>query len=204
MLKVGLTGGIATGKSLVGGMFAELGAHIIDADKIGHELMSPGEPVYEEIVKRFGTEILNPDKTVNRAKLAELAFDQRRPRIYELNSLLHPGIIQRYEKRMEEIAAREPNAIVMLEAALLLEAGLRRRFDRIIVVSCKPQQRIERWENRQHVDTESARREVTRRMMAQAPQEAKIQAADFVIDNSGTIEDTRKQAENVFAQLKAA
>jgi dephospho-CoA kinase len=202
MLKVGLTGGIATGKSLVGGMFAELGAHIIDADKIGHELMTPGEPVYDEITKRFGTEILNPDKTVNRGKLAELAFDQRRPRIYELNSLLHPGIIKRYEKRMEEIAAREPNAIVMLEAALLLEAGLRKRFDRIIVVSCKPQQRIERWENRQHVDAESARREVTRRMMAQAPQEAKIQAADFVIDNSGSVEDTRKQVEKVFAQLK--
>lgn len=202
MLKVGLTGGIATGKSLVGGMFAELGAHIIDADKIGHELMTPGEPVYDEIVKRFSTEILNSDKTVNRAKLAELAFDQRRPRIYELNSLLHPGIIQRYEKRMEEIAAREPDAIVMLEAALLLEAGLRKRFDRIVVVSCKPQQRIERWEKRVHVDAEAARREVTRRMMAQAPQEAKIQAADYVIDNSGSIEETRMQVENVFAELK--
>jgi dephospho-CoA kinase len=202
MLKVGLTGGIATGKSLVGSMFAELGAHLIDADKIGHELMAPGDPVYEEIVKRFGSEILNPDKTVNRGKLAELAFDQRRPRIYELNGLLHPGIIQRYEKRMEEIAASEPNAIVMLEAALLLEAGLRKRFDRIVVVSCKPQQRIERWEQRQHVDAESARREVTRRMMAQAPQEAKIQVADFVIDNSGTIEQTRAQVEKVFAELK--
>ena len=202
MLKVGLTGGIATGKSLVGGMFAELGAHIIDADKIGHELMAPGEPIYEEIVKRFGTEILNPDKTVNRGKLAELAFDQRRPRIYELNSLLHPGIIQRYEKRMEEIAASDPNAIVMLEAALLLEAGLRKRFDRIVVVSCKPQQRIERWEKRLHVDAETARREVTRRMMAQAPQEAKIQVADYVIDNSGSIEETRAQVEKVFLELK--
>src|SRR5215468_2859920 len=202
MLKVGLTGGIATGKSLVGSMFAELGAHIIDADKIGHELMGPGEPVYDEIVKRFGAEILNPDKTVNRAKLAELAFDQRRPRIYELNSLLHPGIIQRYEKRMEEIAGREPDAIVMLEAALLLEAGLRKRFDHIIVVSCKPQQRIERWEKRVQVDAEAARREVTRRMMAQAPQEAKIQAADYVIDNSNMIEETRAQVIKVFSELK--
>jgi dephospho-CoA kinase len=202
MLKVGLTGGIATGKSLVAGIFAELGAHIIDADRIGHELMAPGEPAYDEIIKRFGTEILNSDKTVNRTRLAELAFDQRRPRIYELNSLLHPGIIQRYEKRMEEIAAREPNAIVMLEAALLLEAGLRRRFDRIIVVSCKPQQRIERWEKRVQVDADAARREVTRRMMAQAPDEAKIQAADYVIDNSGSIEDTRKQVEKVFATLR--
>ncbi len=202
MLKIGLTGGIATGKSLVGGMFADLGVHVIDADSIGHELMSLGEPVYDEIVKRFGAEILNSDKSVNRAKLAEMAFDQRRPRIYELNSLLHPGIIQRYEKRMEEIGAREPNAIVMLEAALLLEAGLRRRFDRIIVVSCKPQQRIERWEQRQKVDADAARREVTRRMMAQAPDEAKIQAADYVIDNSGSIEETKNQVESVFAKLR--
>src|SRR5438445_13242928 len=119
-------------------MFAEIGVHIIDADSIGHELMAPGEPVYDEIVKRFGTDILNSDKTVNRAKLAEMAFDQRRPRIYELNSLLHPGIIQRYEQRMEEIGAREPNAVVMLEAALLLEAGLRKSFHRIRVASCNP------------------------------------------------------------------
>src|SRR5205085_9583689 len=101
----------------------------------------------------------------------------------------------------EEIATREPNAIVMLEAALLLEAGLRRRFDRIIVVSCKPQQRIERWEQRQKVDADAARREVTRRMMAQAPDEAKIQAADYVIDNSGVIEDTKKQVEKVYEAL---
>src|SRR5215470_17251738 len=173
MLKVGLTGGIATGKSLVGSMFAELGVHIIDADKLGHELMAPGEPVYDEIVRRFGGEILNSDKTVNRGKLAEIAFDQKRPRIYELNSLLHPGIIQRYEKRLEEIDASDPNAIVMLEAALLLEAGIRKRFDRIIVVSSKPQQRVERWEKRLNVDADAAKREVTRRMMAQAPDEAK-------------------------------
>jgi len=201
MLKVGLTGGIATGKSLVGRMFAELGAHIIDADKIGHELMVPGKPVYDEVVKRFGSEILNDDKTVNRGKLAEIAFDQRRPRIYELNSIVHPGVIQAYEKWMEEIGAREPQAIAILEAALLLEAGLRRRFDRIIVVSCKPQQRIERWEKRLNVDADAARKEVTRRMMAQAPDEAKIQAADYVIDNSGTVEETQKQVQQVYDSL---
>src|SRR5947207_5606547 len=202
MLKVGLTGGIATGKSLVGRMFAELGVHTINADEIAHDLMRPGEKVYDEVVRRFGPEILNPDKTVDRARLAELAFDQRRPRIYELNSLIHPGVIERYQKWMEDIGRREPDAIAMLEAALLLEAGLRRSFDRVIVVSCKPQQRIERWEKRLNVDAETARREVTRRMMAQAPDEAKIQAADYVIDNSGSIEETRKQVEKVFATLR--
>src|SRR6266536_5933133 len=202
MLKIGLTGGIASGKSLVSRMFTELGAHTIDADELAHELMVPGEPAYNEIVEKFGDTILNPDKTVNRSKLAELAFDKKRPRIYELNRILHPGVIQLYEKWMDDIEKREPNAIVMLEAALLLEAGLRRRFDKIIVVSCKPQQRIERWEKRLQVDAEAARREVTRRMMAQAPDEAKIQAADYVIDNSGSVEDTRKQVEKVFATLR--
>jgi dephospho-CoA kinase len=201
LLKVGLTGGIATGKSLVGKMFAELGVHTIDADEIAHDLMRPGEKVYEEVVRRFGQEVLNPDGTVNRTRLAELAFDQRRPRIYELNSIVHPGVIERQEQWMEQIRSRQPDAIVMLEAALLLEAGLRRRFDRVIVVSCKPQQRIERWQSRLRVDAETARREVTRRMTAQAPDEAKIQAADYVIDNSGSTEDTRKQVEKIYAVL---
>jgi dephospho-CoA kinase len=93
MIKVGLTGGIASGKSLVSRMFTELGAHTIDADELAHELMAPGEPAYNEIVEKFGDAILNPDKTVNRAKLAELAFDKKRPRIYELNRILHPGVI---------------------------------------------------------------------------------------------------------------
>jgi dephospho-CoA kinase len=201
MLKVGLTGGIATGKSSVGRMFAELGVHTIDADEIAHDLMRPGEKVYDEVVRRFGPEILNSDKTVDRARLAELAFDQKRPRIYELNSLVHPGVIERYQQWMEDIRRREPDAIAMLEAALLLEAGLRRSFDRVIVVSCKPQQRIERWEKRLKVDAETARREVTRRMMAQAPDEAKIQAADFVVDNSGSVEDTRTQVKKIHDAL---
>ena len=201
MLKVGLTGGIASGKSVVSKVLVELGAHCIDADEIAHELMLPGEPVYDEIVKSFGSEILNPDKTVNRAKLAELAFDKRKPRIYELNRLIHPGVIERYEKWMQEIGSREPDAIMVLEAALLLEAGLRRRFDEIVVVTCKPQQRIDRWAARHKLDPETARTEVTRRMMAQAPVEAKIQAADFVIDNSGPVEETRKQVEDVYRKL---
>lgn len=203
MLKVGLTGGIASGKSVVSKILIELGAHCIDADEIAHDLMLPGEPVYDEIVKSFGDEILNPDKTVNRAKLAELAFDKRKPRIYELNRLIHPGVIERYEKWMQEIGSREPDAVMVLEAALLLEAGLRRRFDEIVVVTCKPQQRIDRWAARHKLDPETARIEVTRRMMAQAPVEAKIQAADFVIDNSGTVEDTRKQVEGVYKKLAA-
>jgi dephospho-CoA kinase len=163
--------------------------------------MVPGEPAYNEIVEKFGDAILNPDKTVNRSKLAELAFDKKRPRIYELNRILHPGVIQRYEKWMDDIEKQEPNAIVMLEAALLLEAGLRRRFDKIIVVTIKQQQRIDRWAQRFNLDPETARLEVTRRMMAQAPDEAKLQAADFVIDNTGTVEETKAQVKKVYDAL---
>jgi dephospho-CoA kinase len=201
LFKAGLTGGIATGKSLVSGMFRELGVHTIDADEIAHELLEPGEKVYEEVVRRFGQGILDPDRTINRTRLAELAFDAKHPRIYELNSIVHPGVIERYQQWMEDIGRREPDAIAMLEAALLLEAGLRRRFDRVIVVSATPQQRIERWEKRLHLDSEAARREVTRRMMAQAPDEAKIQAADYVIDNSGSLEETRNQVRKVYEEL---
>jgi dephospho-CoA kinase len=201
MIKVGLTGGIASGKSLVSRMFTELGAHTIDADELAHELMTPGQPAYNEIVEKFGDSILHPDKTINRSKLAELAFDKKRPRIYELNRILHPGVIRRYEGWMDDIEKQEPEAVVMLEAALLLEAGLRRRFDKIVVVTLKQQQRIERWSQRFNVDQETARLEVTRRMMAQAPDEAKLQAADFVIDNSGTVDETKAQVKNVYDAL---
>ena len=201
MLKVGLTGGIASGKSLVSRMFAELGALVKDADEIAHDLLTPGEPAYNEVVEKFGDGILNPDKTVNRSKLAEFAFDKKRPRIYELNRILHPGVIQRYEQWMDDVEKQNPNAIVMLEAALLLEAGLRRRFDKIIVVTLKQQQRIERWAQRFNLDLETARLEVTRRMMALAPDEAKLQAADFVIDNSGSIEETRTQVQKIYGAL---
>ena len=201
MLKIALTGGIASGKSLVSQMFTELGAHTIDADRIAHELMKPGEAAYDEVVRTFGNDILNPDQTVNRGKLAEVAFDKRRPRIYELNRIMHPGVIQKYESSMDEIGRRDPDAIVMLEAALLLEAGLRKRCNRIVVVTCKPQQRIERWAQRFHLDPEAAKTEVTRRMMAQAPDEAKIQAADYVVDNSGAVEETKKQVQKVYEAL---
>ena len=126
VLKVGLTGGIAAGKSVVGEMFAALGAHVIQADEIAHQLMQPGEAVYREVVDHFGAGILDPDGSVNRARLAELAFGgpDQPSRVQELNQIVHPAVIRRQEEWMAEVGRRDPHAIAMVEAALILEAGM--------------------------------------------------------------------------------
>jgi dephospho-CoA kinase len=206
LLKVGLTGGIASGKSVVGEMFVALGAHLIQADTISHELMRPGETVYREVVQHFGAGILNPDGTVHRARLAEAAFGapgtNQPTRIQELNRIVHPAVLRRQEEWMAEVGRENPRAVAVVEAALILEAGAAKDFDRLVVVTCRPEQRIRRWANRVGVDEETARREVTRRMAAQFPDEEKTEASDYVIDNSGSLDDTRKRVEEVYAELK--
>jgi len=205
LLKVGLTGGIASGKSTVGEMFAALGAHVIQADGIAHELMQPGEAVYAEVLQHFGAGILNLDRTVNRARLAEEVFggDPNRPsRAEELNRIVHPAVIRRQEEWMQAVGREDAHAIAMVEAALLLEAGVGNRFDRMIVVTCRPEQRIERWAKQRNVDQEAAAKEVTRRMAAQLPDKEKIKAADYVIDNSGLLDETGEQVRAVYGQLR--
>lgn len=199
MLRVGLTGGIAAGKSVVGEMLVKLGAHLIQADQISHELMQPGQAVHQEVVKHFGPGILNPDQTVNRPKLAEAAFSGR---IQELNQIVHPTVIQKQNEWMAEVGGREPHAIAIVEAALILEARFGDDFDRLIVVTCREEQRVQRWAHRMNVDKETARREVTRRMAAQFSDEEKIKASDYVIDNSGSLDETQKQVSAIFGQLK--
>jgi dephospho-CoA kinase len=202
VLKVGLTGGIAAGKSVVAEMFASLGAHVMQADEIAHQLMQPGEAVYQEVVRHFGDGILDPDGSVNRARLAELAFSNRPSRIQELNQIVHPAVIRRQEEWMEQVGRRDPHAISFVEAALILEAGSAKSFDRLVVVTCRPEQRVQRWADRLGVNEETARREVTRRMAAQLPDEEKIKAADHVIDNSGSLDETRRQVNEIYRQLK--
>lgn len=208
MLKVGLTGGIASGKSVVGEMFVALGAHLIQADAIAHQLMQPGEAVYQEVVHHFGSGILNPDGTVNRARLAEAAFgaspENKSSRIEELNQIVHPAVIKRQDEWMDEVGRKDLQTIAMVEAALILEAGATKRFDKLVVVTCHPEQRIRRWAARVGVDEETACREVGRRMAAQLPDEDKIRAAQYVIDNSGSLDETRKQVTKVYAELKRA
>jgi dephospho-CoA kinase len=214
LLKIGLSGGIASGKSTVGEMFVALGAHLVQADRIAHELMRPGQPVYNQVVGQFGREILNPDGSLNRAKLAELAFSSSATaggklenppsRIDELNRIVHPAVIRSQDGWMEEMARQDPQGVAIVEAALILEAGLAKRFDRLIVVTCREQVRVSRFAARQNLGLEAARKEVARRMAAQLPEAEKIKAADYLIDNSGTLEATREQVAKLWGQLRSA
>ena len=208
LLKVGLTGGIASGKSVVGEIFVGLGAHLVQADRIAHQLMLPGQPVYNEVVRHFGGGILDPDLSVNRAKLAEAAFGSSASpasplRVQELNRIVHPAVIRSQDEWMEEMGRQDPHAIAVVEAALILEAGAAKRFDRLIVVTCSDEQRVARFAARQKLDLEAARKEVARRMAAQLPEAEKIKAADYVIDNSGSLEQTREQVQQVWKKLRA-
>jgi dephospho-CoA kinase len=204
MLKIGLTGGIASGKSVVGEMFVALGAHLIQADRVAHELMQPGQSVYDGVVSHFGGGILDPDGSINRAKLAQAAFGTAlagASRIEELNHIVHPAVVRQQDEWMEEIARRYPQGVAIVEAALILEAGAADHFDRLIVVTCAEDQRAERFAARQNLPLEEARKEVARRMAAQLPDAEKIKAAHYVIDNSGPLEKTRAQVGRIWRDL---
>ena len=209
MLKIGLTGGIASGKSVVGEMFVALCAHLVQADRIAHSLMEPGEAVYNDVVKHFGRGILNRDGSVDRGKLAQLAFGsasaqgQQASRVEELNRIVHPAVIRSQEEWMHAISLQDPKGVAIVEAALLLEAGVGKRFDRLVVVTCAAELRAERFAIRQRMNLESARKEVARRMAAQLPDEEKIKAADYVVDNSGSLENTRRKVVEVWEKLRA-
>jgi dephospho-CoA kinase len=202
MLRLGLTGGIASGKSAVGEMFTRLGAHLIQADEVSHSLMQPGLAVYNEVIRRFGREILNSDGTINRSRLAAVAFGGASPRVRELNEIVHPAVIEYENKWMEEVGRRDPSGVAIVEAALILESGAVDRFDHLIVVTCRPEQRIARFASRMAITEDAARSEVGRRMAAQISDEEKIKAADFVIDNSGSLDATRRQVQQVFGELR--
>jgi dephospho-CoA kinase len=200
MLRVGLTGGVACGKSTVAKMFADLGAKIIDADLIAHELYRPGEEVYQDLVKHFGEEIIKASGDLDRAKLASLVFDGGR--VEELNKIVHPAVIKRQEQWMREVGEKDPYAVAMVEAALIFEAGVKERFDKIIVVTCKPAQKVSRFGKRAGMPEALARADVERRNRAQIPDEEKARKAHYVIDNSASLDETSHQVQRIYAELK--
>lgn len=206
-LRVGLTGGLASGKTTVANMFASRGAYLMHADRVGHELMEPGQPAYNQVVERFGESIVNPDKTINRAKLAEAAFGLRR--IEELNKIIHPAVRERMERWFEEMSDFDPRSVLVFEAALILEAGFGKYFDKLVVVTSHAQQKLDRFALRA-LGTDMAEvaaraeafKDAERRLGAQLSEQEKVAAADYVIDNSGTLTETERQVTKIFKELQ--
>jgi dephospho-CoA kinase len=198
MLSVGLTGGLASGKSFVGHAFADLGCHLIEADELGHQVLLPGGEAYDAVVHEFGNQILDAEGRIDRAKLSALVWNAPE-RLEKLNSLVHPPVIAREECMIAEIAKSDPGAIVLVAAAILVETGRYKRFDRLIVVVCNRDQQIERAIQRGPY----TREQVLARLGRQLPLEEKIRVADYVIDTSGTKENTLEQVRAVYGSLRS-
>ena len=198
MLKVGLTGGLASGKSFVGEALANLGCHLIEADELGHQVLLPGAEAYDTVIHEFGEEIVDQDRFIDRRKLSALVFDKPEM-LRKLSSLVHPPVIARQNRMVDEIAQQDPKAIVVVAAAILVETGSYKRFDRLIVVVCTPEQQMERALKRGTY----TREEVQARLSRQLPLEEKLRVADYVIDTSGTKENTLEQVRAVYGSLRS-
>jgi dephospho-CoA kinase len=198
MLRVGLTGGLGSGKSFVGAALSGLGCYLIQADELGHKVLLPGGEAYDDVVNEFGEAILDDEGMIDRRRLAALVFKDPE-RLEKLNSLVHPPVIRREQALESDIARRDPEAITVVEAAILVETGSYRRFDKLIVASCTPQQQIERAMRRDGL----SREEVLARLSRQLPLEEKIKLADFVIDTSGSKEQTLAQVRDVYGSLRS-
>jgi dephospho-CoA kinase len=196
-LAFGLTGGVACGKTTVATFFAELGAKVIDADVIGHDLLRPSSEVYSEIIHRFGNEILKPSGEIDRKRLGAIVFPNRNRR-RELERILHPRIVLKHDQMAQEYIRKNPEAVILVEAALIYEAQTASHFRKILVAWCRPEQQTERLV----AEAGISKAEAEARIAAQMPVEAKRRRADFVVDCSGTLEDTRKQVHALFPQLK--
>jgi dephospho-CoA kinase len=198
MLRVGLTGGLACGKSFVGHSLADIGCYLIEADKLGHEVMLPGAEAYDAIVREFGPQVLDSDGRINRRKLSGIVWNDPE-RLGKLSSLVHPPVQVREEVRMAEIARTDPRAIVVVEAAILVETGRYKCFDRLIVVTCASEQQMERALERGSYNKE----EILARLNRQLPLAEKLRVADYVIDTSGAKEATLEQVRTVYDKLRS-
>jgi dephospho-CoA kinase len=197
MLKAGLTGGIASGKTFVGEALARWGCFLIQADEIGHQVLAPGGEAYEGVVREFGREMLAADGAIDRPRLAALVFNDP-GRLARLNAIVHPPVLRREEELSAEFFARNPHGIAVVEAAILIETGSYRRFDKLILVFCAQEQQIERALRREGSVEADIRARIGRQMLL----EEKRKYADFVIDTSGTKDETLQQARAVYEALR--
>jgi len=197
MLIVGLTGGVASGKTAASQALKEEGAYIIDADQIARELVQPHQPAWNELIRAFGKEILQEDGSLHRKKLADKVFADPKQR-KRLNQILHPRIKEEMDRRTKEIGQKDPEAIVVIDAPLLVELGDHHEMDKLIVVTSTQTQQIERLKDRDGISPEEA----LRILSSQMPLGEKIKLADFVIGNEGSLGETKKRAREVFKELK--
>ncbi len=197
MLRVGLTGGLATGKSFVGEHLVRLGCHLLKADELGHAVLEPGGEAYQPTVAAFGRDILDEGGRILRRKLASLVFGDPE-RLSLLNSFVHPAVIRREEEWFQALLRRDPSSIGLVEAAILIETGSYRRFDRIVLAVCTPEQQVERAMRRDGL----SREEVEARLARQMPLDRKRAFADWVIDTSGEKRETEVQIVAVHAALR--
>ena len=196
MLRVGLTGSIGVGKSFVASIFVELGCHVLDADQTAREVVMPGTPGLKALTEAFGEEILTPDGTLDRKQLGAVVFNDESQR-QRLNGILHPFIIARQDEILNAWEAEDPDGIGIVDAALMIESGGYKRFDKLIVVHCRPEVQLERLMLRDKL----SRDEALRRINSQMPQEEKQKFADYLIDTSDGFELTRSQSVEVYNKL---
>lgn len=196
-MKVGLTGGYASGKSSVAAELERLGCHVIYADRLGHAVLEAGSDAYEQTVREFGRDILSEDGTIDRRKLASIAFADA-ARLAALNSIVHPAVFRLEEEMQQQFATEDPEGIVVLEAAILIETGHYKAFDRLIVTFCSLEAQIARGMSRDHLNRE----EVLARVEKQIPLEEKRKYADYVIDTDGPKLETMRQVRSVYQQIR--
>jgi dephospho-CoA kinase len=197
MLRVGLTGSIAVGKSFVSGVLAELGCHVLDADETAREVVAPGSPALREVIAKFGDSVIKSDGTLDRVALGAVVFADAAKRV-TLNSILHPYIIALQDERLREWEELDPDGIAIVDAALMIESGGYRRFDKLIVVHCRAEVQVERLMTRGNLN----RAEAEKRIAAQMPQEEKKKFADYLIDTSDGFEAARASALEVYGKLR--
>jgi len=197
MLRVGLTGSIAVGKSFVSGVLAGLGCHVVDADELARKVVGPGSEGLRKVVEAFGSNVLREDGALDRAALGSLVFGDEEKRAL-LNSILHPLIIAEQDALLKEWELEDPRGVGIVDAALLIESGGFRRFDKLIVVHCRPDVQLERLMRRNGLSLEKAEA----RINAQLPQAEKLRHADFAVDTSGSFDETRARVEEVYEQLR--
>jgi len=198
VLKVGLTGGIGTGKSRVGRMFSELGCRVIESDLLTRRLFAIGDLVNREVAEAFGPRVVASDGSINREVLGELIFKNGELR-QKLNNLVHPAIKQRQLDFLNAVGAEDPHGIGIVEAALMIEVGTYKDYDKIVVVKCAPEVQRRRIKERSALSDA----QIDQRIASQMPMDEKVKYADYVIDNSGDIGNTRRQVEEIHRQLRA-